>query len=205
MSEASTNERDEQLEALLPWYVNGTLSEAEHSAVAAWLASSPAAREQEAFLRALANQCQPEETSVSELGWKRLQRELRAEQPRRSTASSYWKPAFAAAATVVMALQIGILMREPDSASDMRLLSQQSTVQSQSQWVIQLELREDADWQAVSATLIASGGQLVEGPSALGLVRLAVPQQGSPFASADELILWLQQQTVVAHVALETP
>jgi anti-sigma factor RsiW len=47
---------DEEIASLLPWYVNGTLSEAERSEVEALLARSNRARNELEFFRELSKQ-----------------------------------------------------------------------------------------------------------------------------------------------------
>jgi len=198
---------DADLMALLPWYLNGTLSADEQAAVAALLERSAPAREELAFLNEIAAEVRAEpEATVSELGWRRLQRDLQATAHVVTTVPAkraWWKPGLAAAATVIIALQVGILVRNPADHTDTRLLGQRSVEQEDSAWLVQVEFADVSEWRALADLLAGIDARLVDGPSALGIVRLAVDRENERFASAAELVNWLQQQPLVVHAALE--
>lgn len=195
---------DRALLELLPWYLNGTLEGAELAAVEALLLRSAEAREELEVLRRLAaavrEQEQAHEAPPFELGWARLQRSLQQEArpaPRRD----WWKPALAAAAALVIALQLGILMRPAQVDSDWQLQSGGSEQVLSGGYRVQLRFVEHAQWQQIRALLLELDAVLVDGPSALGVVQVHVPAD-KRFRDGQALLQWLQQQAVVQHAAL---
>lgn len=192
---------DEELEQLLPWYVNGTLDEAETAAVAALLERSASAREEVAFLRALSERIADESAPApSELGWQRLRRQLAPAAP--SAAQRWWKPGIAAAAAVIMALQVMIVSKQPEPY-DADLLGSQPSQVMPNQSVVQLRFADDRDWSELMILLRELDGRIIDGPSSIGLLRIQLNRDHSRFASEAELLDWLQQQTGVTHVAIE--
>lgn len=195
---------DRALLELLPWYLNGTLEGAELAAVEALLLRSAEAREELEVLRRLAaavrEQEQAHEAPPFELGWARLQRSLQQETrpaPRRD----WWKPGLAAAAALVIALQLGILMRPAQVDSDWQLQSGGSEQVLSGGYRVQLRFVEHAQWQQIRALLLELDAVLVDGPSALGVVQVHVPAD-KRFRDGQALLQWLQQQAVVQHAAL---
>ncbi|XQE66965.1 anti-sigma factor family protein [Pseudomonas sp. P3C3] len=195
---------DRALLELLPWYLNGTLEGAELAAVEALLLRSAEAREELEVLRRLAaavrEQEQAHEAPPFELGWARLQRSLQQEArpaPRRD----WWKPGLAAAAALVIALQLGILMRPAQVDSDWQLQSGGSEQVLSGGYRVQLRFVEHAQWQQIRALLLELDAVLVDGPSALGVVQVHVPAD-KRFRDGQALLQWLQQQAVVQHAAL---
>lgn len=191
---------DRALLELLPWYLNGTLEGAELAAVEALLLRSAEAREELEVLRRLAaavrEQEQAHEAPPFELGWARLQRSLQP-APRRD----WWKPGLAAAAALVVALQLGILMRPAQVDSDWQLQSGGSEQVLSGGYRVQLRFVEHAQWQQIRALLLELDAVLVDGPSALGVVQVHVPAD-KRFRDGQALLQWLQQQAVVQHAAL---
>ena len=195
---------DRALLELLPWYLNGTLEGAELAAVEALLLRSAEAREELEVLRRLAaavrEQEQAHEAPPFELGWARLQRSLQQEvrpAPRRD----WWKPGLTAAAALVIALQLGILMRPAQVDSDWQLQSGGSEQVLSGGYRVQLRFVEHAQWQQIRALLLELDAVLVDGPSALGVVQVHVPAD-KRFRDGQALLQWLQQQAVVQHAAL---
>lgn len=195
---------DRALLELLPWYLNGTLEGAELAAVEALLLRSAEAREELEVLRRLAaavrEQEQAHEAPPFELGWARLQRSLQQEArpaPRRD----WWKPGLAAAAALVIALQLGILMRPAQVDSDWQLQSGGSEQVLSGGYRVQLRFVEHAQWQQIRALLLELDAVLVDGPSALGVVQVHVPAD-KRFRDGQALLQWLQRQSVVQHAAL---
>lgn len=195
---------DRALLELLPWYLNGTLEGVELAAVEALLLRSAEAREELEVLRRLAaavrEQEQAHEAPPFELGWARLQRSLQQEAqpaPRRD----WWKPGLAAAAALVIALQLGILMRPAQVDSDWQLQSGGSEQVLSGGYRVQLRFVEQAQWQQIRALLLELDAVLVDGPSALGVVQVHVPAD-KRFRDGQALLRWLQQQAVVQHAAL---
>lgn len=199
-------ETDDDLRALLPWYLNGTLAADERERVEALLERSAAAREELAGLRQLAPALQQAEQQYSnahnapdELGWARLQRSLQQEPT--AARRDWWKPSLAAAAALVVALQLGILMRPAPTDTDWQLQSGGPQQVLSGGYRVQLRFVEHAQWQQVRGLLLEVDAVLVDGPSALGVVQVHVPADRR-FADGQALLQWLQQQPVVQHAAL---
>lgn len=195
---------DRALLELLPWYLNGTLEGAELAAVEALLLRSAEAREELEVLRRLAaavrEQEQAHEAPPSELGWARLQRSLQ-QAVRPAPRRDWWKPGLAAAAALVVALQLGILMRPAQVDSDWQLQSGGSEQVLSGGYRVQLRFVEHAQWQQIRALLLELDAVLVDGPTALGVVQVHVPAD-KRFRDGQALLQWLQQQAVVQHAAL---
>lgn len=196
---------DRALLELLPWYLNGTLDPQERANVEALLLRSAEAREELEVLRRLAAAVREQEHGAGQsapfdLGWARLQRSLQQEArpaPRRD----WWKPGLAAAAALVIALQLGILMRPAQTDSDWRMLGGGQEQVLSGGYRVQLRFVEHAQWQQIRALLLELDALLVDGPSALGVVQVHVPADAR-FADGQALLQWLQQQAVVQHAAL---
>lgn len=196
---------DQELENLLPWYVNGTLSENEREAVEAYLNRSEHAREQLAFLRQLSEQIQQNPPArAPEMEWRRFQRSMR--KTGRDRKRDWWKPGLALAASLILALQVAIFMHAPNTVSETHLLSQ-GTVTSTlkgTYWQIQIEFREDSSWQEIRSLVKRVHGTIIDGPSTIGLLRVAVPVNNGEYPSPEALLSWLRQQSPVVHAALES-
>lgn len=202
----NTETDDRALLELLPWYLNGTLSGDELAAVEALLLRSAEAREELEVLRRLAAAVGEQERVLNvehappfALGWARLQRSLQQEAapPRRD----WWKPGLAAAAALVVALQLGILMRPASVDSDWQLQSGGQEQLLSGGYRVQLRFVEHAQWQQIRALLLELDAVLVDGPSTLGVVQVHVPA-APRFGDGQALLHWLQQQAVVQHAAL---
>ncbi len=202
---------DEELINLLPWYINGTLSTSERDAVEGLLERSEKAREEHGFLLSLSRQVASESPQApSELGWKRLQRDIRAEKQaaaKHASTKQWWKPSLAAAATVMLALQVGFWYQDSTLDNNSRLLSDSlldnPALLDDNYWVIQVEFNQGSDWERVTAVIDRMQGQIVDGPSSMGLLRIAVPQDNGRFGSSEQLVEWLKQQSSISHAAIE--
>ncbi len=195
---------DEEITNLLPWYVNGTLSEAERSEVEALLERSNTARKELEFFQELSKQVKEEPVGkVSELGWRRLQRDIQTLS--RDAASGWWKRGLAVAATLILALQIGILVERPDTRVDTRLLGQGAATSplQGTHWRLQIEFHKESDWREISDLIYRLRGTIIDGPSAIGLLHVAIPKNNREYASSETLLSWLRQQPQVIHAAIE--
>ncbi|QKE64976.1 hypothetical protein HNE05_16995 [Aquipseudomonas campi] len=200
------SETDDDLRALLPWYLNGTLAVDERERVEALLQRSAEAREELAGLRQLVPALKHAEqqhsnahSAPAELGWARLQRSLQQEPT--AARRDWWKPSLAAAAALAVALQLGILMRPAPTDTDWQLQSGGPQQVLSGGYRVQLRFVEHAQWQQVRGLLLEVDAVLVDGPSALGIVQVHVPDDRR-FADGQALLQWLQQQPVVQHAAL---
>ncbi len=204
---ADNDYSEEELIALLPWYVNGTLSVAEKEAVEALLRESENARAEVAALQAVAAEVVAGEqrgSAPAELGWRRLQRDMRASKSAASTPR--WQRLAAIAATVVIAVQAGLLLQKPDTAEDIRLLAGHDLtdhpLQSLGEYhVFQFRFNEQADIEAANAGLLKFEAEIIEGPSALGVYRLTIPKKYPPA----EVIAFFEAQPYFEYIAREEP
>jgi hypothetical protein len=210
---------------LLPWFLNGTLSDSEKQAVSEQLKQSSMLQEELNQLTLLQQNLPKEEQEfpASTLGWKRLHKQIQNEQNAQSDgpqvnteaapkSNSWFKPV-AIAATFILSVQVGLYSLNNtqdgiENRSDIQLLSGTPVVVSAHQTLLQLSLSDDATWQQISQLLNSLNADLVQGPSAIGLIhiRFSVDQvnlNGQAAASSQDVIDWLQAQAIVEHVALE--
>lgn len=180
---------DKHPQALLPWYVNGTLAGSERAQVEAHLGDCTRCRDEVVFLRALRHGVQSlGHDSPGDLGLKRLLRDVRARQ---RTPSAWWRPALAAAAVVIVAqgaLLATFWPREPAITP----LGEQRTGA-----LIQVQFQPNATEAQIRELLQQTGATIVDGPGAVGVYRLRLDQPETALAP-------LRARTdIVKHVAAE--
>ncbi len=205
---AHENVRDEDIEALLPWYVNGTLSADEKEQVEQALKRSENLREELAFLQNVSSSVKAETPpEVSELGWRRLQKQIQKEesvQPDQDSVqkakSNWFRPFIASAAVVVIALQVNFSL-DPGKEDSTRLLSSPSVVLAEPHWRLQLEIADQATWEEVYALTNMLNASIIDGPSSLGIISIAVPHKNSRYQNIEELMAWLEQQALISYVS----
>ena len=205
---AENGRSDQELDLLLPWYVNGTLSAEERTAVEAYLEDNSEAREEVALLTALRRQVkeQPQENSPGELGLQRLKREInRSEEQEKPQAgggkvvsiANWWRP-LAVAACLAVVIQAGVLVNltggpggEVDTAGGEPLLGPA---------VLEVTFAPSATEQEIRAVLQAAGVSIADGPSAIGVydLRLLGPAEGD--SAIEEALTKLRARgDVVTH------
>lgn len=179
---ADNGKRDENLDLLLPWYVNGTLAAEERRAVEAYLEESAHARDEVELLRQLRQQVKEQdfENSPGELGLQRLKREIKqdAEQQKGSadrmtgkvlTVASFWRP-LAIAACLAIVVQAGVLVGMNSglipTGGDVK------TTTGGAPAVMQATFAPDATEQDIREVLQAAGASIADGPTALGIYHL---------------------------------
>lgn len=201
-------EHDEALLALLPWYLNGQLDAVEQAQVEALLARSENARIELSTLQRLAEAVHAQEaefnrqhSAPTELGWARLQRSLAQQETMAPPRRDWWRPTLAAAAALIVALQIGILARPAGPESDWRLQSGGTVQQLTGGFRVQVRFVDHAQWQHVRAFLLDIDGVLVDGPSVLGVMQIHVPAS-ERFTDARAMLGYVQQQSVVQYASL---
>lgn len=183
---ADNGKRDEALDLLLPWYVNGTLEDAERRQVEAYLERSSHARDEVELLRALRQQVKDEaiESSPGELGLQRLKRQMKQEaaQPqdrmagRTITVASFWRPLAVAACLVVM-VQAGIMVGLGGFGTTDGGVT---TATGGSPAVLQVTFAPEATEQQIRDLLQQAGASIADGPTALGVYNLRlVDAEGS--------------------------
>lgn len=195
---ASNGNRDDDLDLLLPWYVNGTLSAEERRQVEAYLERSSHARDEVELLRALRQQVKDEavENSPGELGLQRLKREIKqAEQApaggdrmagRTITVASFWRP-LAVAACLAVVVQAGVMVGLGDFGGDVGPASGPTGLPPA---VMQVTFAPDATEAEIRELLQSVGAVIADGPTALGIYQLRLVDAES--TSLDEALTTLR-------------
>jgi len=195
---ADNGKKDEALDLLLPWYVNGTLDDGERRQVEAYLERSSHARDEVELLGALRQQVKDEtiEASPGALGLQRLKRDMKqaAAQPgnfdrmagKTVTVASFWRP-LAVAACLAVVIQAGVMIGvggfgTPDSGV--------TTATGGSPAVLQVTFAPDATEQQIRDTLQSAGASIADGPNALGVYRLRLVDAGG--TTVDEALATLR-------------
>ena len=178
-----TDERT-RLEELLPFAVNGTLDEAEQAEIEAALAADDTLAAELAFLRVVRREVRAREVAASpgEFGLARLKRAVAAERdtvtPLRRT--GWWKAA-AVAAVALFTVQTVAILTAPD---DVVRLAGGGSGAVEAGPALTVAFRPDATEAEIRALLLSAGVGIVEGPSALGLYRVA-PLEGTTLDAAE--------------------
>lgn len=183
----------DEIAALLPFHVNGTLMGAEAEAVAEALAADPALAAEAAALAAIRQTMQADDDGVSpgELGLARLTRATAAKAPPR-VRPVIWQ--IAAALLLAIALMQGAVLLMERGQPGFQLAGAPRPD-------FTLALRPEAPEAAIRALLQAAGAEIVAGPSALGLYSLAVVNG----LSLDDAYDLLSASEIVESVSRNTP
>lgn len=196
--------KDDKLIELLPWYVNGTLCGEERHAVDELLERSAEARAEKAMLESLQDHVKAQWKSVEpgELGWKRLQKSLHKPpvDNRKAGTGNFWNRFLAAAAVLVICLQVGIYFK-PIDQTPTQVLGGDPQVQQQDGQLFRVVIKQDALWGDIEALLFTLQAQVVDGPSALGVVTLAVPKEADSQAILNQLIgaSFIEHAQIIGH------
>ncbi len=164
----------------LPWLVNGSLAPAERERLHAALEASPELRSERAFFEQLRETVRDDaDQGPGQLGWHRLRRHIEQEQARQHSARAQrWWPRVAVAASVLWMVQAVWWWNASPGDGAYAPLSGASAPLAQGQVLLQVRFADGATQQQVSALLLPLRLQVVAGPSASGVYRLAVaPEQ----------------------------
>jgi hypothetical protein len=164
-------EADHGIAALLPFWVNGTLTSDEAAAVEAAVAADPALAKEVVFLQAVRSQMQTIQPGYSpgEIGLARLKRAITA-QPDAAPARRDVPLRIVVAATVVAAM-VGFAANETLRGPQPAEYVQASGGADVPALVVAFQ--GNATSQAISDFLLAKGLVILDGPSAIGLYRIA--------------------------------
>lgn len=179
------SEMDAELSELLPFWVNGTLSGPEQARVAAALERSAPLRDEAAALAALRARMKtvPLAQGPGALGLARLMRAIEAEAP--AAAVRRWPGMGVLAASVALAAVLSGAVTFAVMRGDEAVVYEQASGDDPAALVV--TFRPDATEAAISALLREKGLVIVDGPSALGLYRLALPYDLGAEAAAEYL------------------
>jgi anti-sigma factor RsiW len=181
---------------LLPWLANGTLEGEERAAVEAHLADCDTCRSELQLLRELRETIRAEPLAdAGDLGLQRLLQAVRKERKAQSARPRWLIPA-AIAASLVIAVQAVMLLQPGPQAPVYAPLSGPSAGRG----VLQVEFMPEAREADLRNLLRDAGARIVDGPSAVGLYRLAVASGRDPQQVLERL---RSHKTLVRHVALE--
>lgn len=205
---ADNGRKDDDLDRLLPWYVNGTLEGEERQAVEAYLERSADARDEVELLRQLRQQVKDQEfeNSPGELGLQRLKREIKqvAEQQKGSgdrmtgkvlTVASFWRP-LAVAACLAVVIQAGVMV---GMNSGVIPTGDEVAVAGKSQAVLQVTFAPEATEQDIREVLQAAGASIADGPTALGIYNLRLVDPSA--TTVEEALATLQANDTVVTFA----
>lgn len=186
-------------QALLPWYVNGTLSESEREQLEHEMAKNPELQQEMLWLQQLQNALKQQDAPAppGELGWMRLRKEIRQDK------SANWRRfgiGAATAATILFSVQLGMMMNKPDPAIEV-MSGSMSTQALEHHWQLQIAFKADTTAEQIQTLLYEINARIIDGPSAVGLYRVAIPESPQ-FADQQALKLWLTQQSSVEQVSV---
>ncbi|TPK74119.1 anti-sigma factor [Mesorhizobium sp. B2-4-15] len=189
MSAAEKMSRRDEMEALLPFYLNGSLEGAELEAVEEWLASDPAAMaalgeaEAEFSGTSAANEAiRPPADALS-----RFAKALDAEAgPARMPTGSSWLAqawgrfmavpvgvAWAAAAVLLALIVVQSLVQPGGKGKDFEIAGAEDDLAKMPFALV--KFKPDAKMSDVSSFLGGNGLRIIGGPTADGVFRLAIP------------------------------
>ncbi|WP_020591320.1 anti-sigma factor family protein [Kiloniella laminariae] len=180
------SETRQDLEQLLPFYVNGSLSPEETNRVEQALAEDPALQEEIDFLKHLRDEVKDLElgNSPGEFGLRRLQKALKEEQKQRNSAETSsgtvvplsirgWRLA-AIAACLLLLLQTAVTLPMWNRSGDDLIAAGGGTAAQLGGQIITVTFVPEASEENIRNLLLAVDASIVAGPSALGVYRLSV-------------------------------
>lgn len=186
-------------EELLPWYVNGTLSDSEKTEVERHIGQCEQCRAEIKMLQIIRDVAKQsiEQTPPVELGWKRLAQDIKKEKSFLS--KRVWlRPALAAAIAVIV-LQSGLLaffITKPDTV--------QPLGQAEPGVVLQLRFAPQTREQDMRKLLQKIDADFISGPGALDIYRVRINVDEDDQAAINKIIQQLvHNRTMIRHVALE--
>jgi anti-sigma factor RsiW len=168
-----------QVEAITPWYVNGTATAADRTRVDAHLAGCPDCRlrvtAEQRIAAHLRDAGSSIETPDADLAWERFERTIGPEnvQPPRDSRHLRWVIAAQAAALVIFALafwQFQIDQRR--AAATYRTVTTAAPLVARDHLLLRLAVQPDVSADRVAELAHEQGGAVVDGPSAQGVYRL---------------------------------
>lgn len=171
-----TNTMEQEIELLLPFYINGTLDNDEKSRVELALAEDTSLQEELAFLQSLQTQVkqQEKEQSPGEFGLKRMQKMLKQEQAKDKVSQhkNGWQYAAMAACLVLVVQTVSHLETEVDTGSF--AAAGGSVITQHTGKIVSVTFAPEVTEQQIRQLLLETHVFIVDGPSALGIYRLAV-------------------------------
>lgn len=187
--------QNQDLEELLPLYVNNTLSGDQKEHVRREIETNESLRSEMIFLEAINDRVKSELIrSPGELGWRRLKKELLANnswnvqeptEQARHGARSWWK-GLAVAASLAFVLQSTYVMYEHQKPpQDYRALST-----GEYKGAIKVRFIPEVRESEIRRLLLEMNGEIVKGPSAMGLydIRFDNHETATERLKAEEIV-----------------
>lgn len=186
-----------ELQRLLPWYVTGRLDAAEHARVEAHLQACEECQDEMRFERSL-SQSVKDLPLDAEVGWRRLERRLKAEPQSRGLldrsgltgstirAGAQWG-GWAVAACAVVAVGVTVAARAPQQPQPLAAAGQYHALGAQKSPTpgnMVVIFRPETPERAIRAELTAVNARIVDGPTAADAYVLTVPNAERPGALA---------------------
>ena len=202
MSEQTSSEHPSEL---LPWYVNGTLSDAERDSVASHVTTCESCQQEIAELKQLHARVKAIEEatqSPGELGLARLKRRIQSEASNTHanintrTSRHWWLRRALAAAGIIIVLQAGLMWNmESQNRQQMHLLSGTSSAD------IQVLFTPDAPEAQIRALLQSVHGHIVDGPGAQGIYHIRIESTDNRESELEMAIQTLRKQSDIVRFA----
>lgn len=199
------NENSEHFDDLLPWFVNGTLSQEEQEHVAAHIERCARCQKEVRFLKKMHGEIRLETVqSPGELGLKKLLREIRQERkvisPESKVFVNWWRSPLALAASFIIILQAGLLIQTWTSENSFTPLSGPKD----SGVVLQITFSPTATEEKIRESLRAVEGTIIDGPSALELYKVRLNLLPDDSNEIERRIKILEgYPEIITHVARE--
>ena len=191
-----SNLSDQALNELLLDYARGTASEDAKAAIEARAESDPKIAEEIAYLRGLQNAVSPlkQDTAPDELGWKRLSNAINAERApvAANDNAPFWKYA-AAALAVVAALQTAFLFQSPQTSEEPTYVT--ASASDENVFGLNVIFQPSATADELTSALKNVNGEIIAGPSALGLYTVAFDDE----AARDAALTALTRETDIVE------
>jgi anti-sigma factor RsiW len=197
----SETEDRRRFDALLPFYVNGTLAPDDRGWVDAYLARTPGAHAALAWHEALAQALEERHARIpADVGAAALEARLAAargagagrrgsfrDMLERLVPRAAVYPAFAGAAMLVLvqAVAIGVLLTRAEGPEYAEARSVEDVQRAKRPAYLLVNFKPDATEREIRLALIRIGGRIVDGPGQLGDYTLAVAEDGLETARRD--------------------
>ena len=167
------NDVQREIEELLPFYLNGSLSGGEHARIEAALKADEGLRQQLEFLSAISGAVRsddPASAAPGDLGLARLRRDIGRQQPGRSALRSV----SALAAAFILGVGVMALWPSLDRGPEDAIYEQAGGPVAKGALIV--AFRPGATAEQISTLLLSVDGVIVDGPSAIGLYRVDLPE-----------------------------
>ena len=179
---------DDALSELALDYANGRASDEVKTAIEARLPNDPKLADEVAYLQGLHRAVSPlkQDQPADELGWKRLSNAIAAERAPAAANDNgpVWKYA-AAALAVVAALQTAFLIQPSTEAPEEIYVT--ASAEDANMPAVNVIFQASATTEALTLALKSVDGEIIAGPSALGLYTVAFETEAARDAALSAL------------------